>query len=92
MVRLPIGQGDLPMRVICPACGKVQEDEGRRNSCVACGFQPIPSYAYDEDCAFHPSHRRVVKPKATTPASSTEVLQEMVKRIAPSTRKQRRMF
>ena len=83
------------MRVMCPACGKVQEDEGRRNSCVACGFQPIPSYAYDEDCAFHPDHhptrRHVVKAKVKMP-TSTEVLQEMVKRIAPSTRKQRRMF
>ena len=42
------------MKVYCPHCNKPQEDEGTRNACRKCWFQPIPSYAYPESSAFHP--------------------------------------
>ena len=46
------------MKVRCPACDKVQEDGGMRNTCERCGFQPVPSYSYPQDSPFYPDTKR----------------------------------
>lgn len=46
------------LMVRCANCGHEQPDEGKRATCVHCGCQPVPSYAYSKDCAFYPRPRR----------------------------------
>ena len=56
---------ECPTLVTCLNCRTTQTDEGRRTTCIRCGFQPIPSYAYTKDNVFHPRFtRRVAKRKS----------------------------
>ncbi len=55
-----------PKEVQCVVCNTTQPDKGMRQTCCHCGMEPLPSYLYTTDCAFHPLFKPEIRNKKQT--------------------------